>query len=73
MPKILTTPPQIAHELYSLQSTAETEANLNTRKEDFSGIIVCGWFCIFTVYVPLLGSLVICGIVVSGCGLFFSA
>ena len=24
---------------------------------DFGGIIVCGWFCIFTVYIPLLVSL----------------
>lgn len=40
---------------------------------DFGGIIVHGWFRIFTVYIPLLVSLVICGIFVSGCGLFFSA
>ena len=32
---------------------------------DFDGIIVHGWFCIFTVYIPLLVSLVICGIFVS--------
>ena len=29
---------------------------------DFGGIIVHGWFHIFTVYIPLLVSLVICGI-----------
>ena len=40
---------------------------------DFGGIIVHGWFCIFTVYIPLLVSLVICGIFVSCCCLFFSA
>ena len=40
---------------------------------DFGGIIVHGWFRIFTVYIPLLVSLVICGIFVSGCCLFFSA
>ena len=42
---------------------------------DFGGIIVHGWFCIFTVYIyiPLLVSLVICGIFVSCCSLFFSA
>ena len=40
---------------------------------DFGGIIVHGWFRIFTVYIPLLVSLVICGIFVSCCCLFFSA
>ena len=40
---------------------------------DFGGIIVHGWFRIFTVYIPLLMSLVICGIFVSCCYLFFSA
>ena len=40
---------------------------------DFGGIIVHGWFHIFTVYIPLLVSLVICGIFVSCCCLFFSA
>ena len=40
---------------------------------DFGGIIVHGWFRIFSVYIPLLVSLVICGIFVSCCGLFFSA
>ena len=39
---------------------------------DFGGRIVHGWFCIFTVYIPLLVSLVICGIFVSCCCLFFS-
>ena len=37
---------------------------------DFGGIIVHGWFRIFTVYIPLLVSLVICGIFVSCCCLF---
>ena len=39
---------------------------------DFGGIIVHGWFCIFTVYIPLLYmvSLVICGIFVSCCWSF---
>ena len=40
---------------------------------DFGGIIVSGRFRIFTVYIPLLVSLVLCGIFVSGCSLFFSA
>ena len=40
---------------------------------DFGGIIVHGWFRIFTVYIPLLVSLVICGIFVSDWGLFSSA
>ena len=40
---------------------------------DFGGIIVHGWFRIFTVYIPFLVSLVICGIFFSGCRLFFSA
>ena len=41
---------------------------------DFGGIIVHGWFHIFTVYIPLLEeSLVICGIFVSCCCLVFSA
>ena len=31
---------------------------------DFGGIVVCGLFPIFTVYIPLLVSLVICGIFV---------
>ena len=39
---------------------------------DFDGIIVHGWFRIFTVYIPLLVSLVIYGIFVSCCCLFFS-
>ena len=40
---------------------------------DFGSIIVHGWFRIFTVYIPLLVSLVICGIFVSCCSLFLSA
>ena len=40
---------------------------------DFGGIIAHGWFHIFTVYIPLLVSLVTCGIFVSCCCLFFSA
>ena len=40
---------------------------------DFGGIIVHGYFRIFTVYIPLLVSFVICGIFVSDCSLFFSA
>ena len=40
---------------------------------DFGGIFVHGWFRIFSVYLPSLVSLVICGIFVSCCGLFFSA
>ena len=40
---------------------------------DFGSIIVHGWFRIFTVYIPLLVSLIICGIFVSGCSFFFSA
>ena len=40
---------------------------------DFGGIIVHGWFHIFTIYIPLLVNLVICGIFVSCCWLFFSA
>ena len=40
---------------------------------DFGGIIVSGWFRIFTVYIPLLVNLVICGIFVSCFCLFFSA
>ena len=40
---------------------------------DFGDIIVHGWFHIFTVYIPLLVSLVIYGIFVSCCCLFFSA
>ena len=37
---------------------------------DFDGIIVHGWFHLFTVYIPLLVSLVICGIFVSCCSFF---
>ena len=37
---------------------------------DFGGIIMHGRFHIFTVYIPLLVNLVICGIFVSCCGLF---
>ena len=40
---------------------------------DFGGMIVHGWFRIFTVFIPLLVSLVICGIFVPYCCLFFSA
>ena len=40
---------------------------------DFGGIIVHGWFHTFTVHMPLLVSLVICGIFVSCCCLFFPA
>ena len=40
---------------------------------DFGRIFACGQFPTFTVYMPLLLSLVICGIFVSSCGLFFSA
>ena len=40
---------------------------------DFCGIIVGVWFCIFTEYIPLLVSLVICGFFVSCCCLFFCA
>ena len=40
---------------------------------DFGGITVHGWFHIFTVYIPLQVSLVIYGIFVSCCCLFFSA
>ena len=40
---------------------------------DFGVITVHGRFRIFTVYIPLLVSLVICGIFVSFCCLFFSA
>ena len=38
---------------------------------DFGGIIVHGWFRIFTVYIPLLVSLVSCGIFVSCCCFLF--
>ncbi len=38
---------------------------------DFGGIIVHGWFHIFTIYIPLLVNLVICGIFVSCCCLSF--
>ena len=40
---------------------------------DFGGITVHGWFRIFTLYIPLLVTLVICGIFVSCCCVFFSA
>ena len=40
---------------------------------DFAGIIVHGLFHILTVYISSLVSLVICGIFVSCCCLFFSA
>ena len=40
---------------------------------NFGGIIVHGWFHVFSVYIPLLVSLVICGIFVSCCCVFFSA
>ena len=43
------------------------------RMSDFGGLIVRGWFCIFTVCIPWLVSLVICGIFVSCRGLFSSA
>ena len=38
----------------------------------FDMIFVCGWFSIFTVCLPLLVSLSVCGFLVSSCGLFFS-
>ena len=39
---------------------------------DFDSIFGCGWFCIFTIRMPLLLSFVICNIFISSCGLFFS-
>ena len=40
---------------------------------DFGSIFMCKWFSTFTVYMPLLVSLVICVIFVSSYGLFFSS
>ena len=38
----------------------------------FNMIFVCGWFCIFTVCLPLLVSFSICDFLLSSRGLFFS-
>ena len=40
---------------------------------DFGGIIVHGWLCLYTVYIPVLVSFVLWGIFVSCCCVFFSA
>ena len=40
---------------------------------DFGGMFVYGRFPTFAIFLPLLVSLVICNIFVSGCGLFFCA